>query len=549
MTGELNVDMEQNESHDVLLKNCKRKSTDSINSEKKRETWSNRFDFYCSMLGYSVGLGTIWRFPYVVLRNGAAQYISGGPYTAIIISAATSINGNVILAWSLHYLYSSWRSVLPWTSCAHTYNTDNCVELMQMANGTFNITPEMEREIIFPNKSRTVADEYFHFGFLNAAHNINQFSLPAIHLVVASFCATLLIYLCLFKGIRASGKVAWVTAIAPYFALIALLIRVLFLEGSKKGIIFYLKPKWSELLRLSMWAEACLQLFFMMGPGWGGILTLASYNKFDHNFLLPAIIIPICVAFTGLVCGLIVFAGIGHLAHRLNKQVDQVVQAGPGMCFVVFTEVISSLPVPQLWNTIFFLLIIFIAIDSQFGLFETVSSSLIDEVPFCRKRKELTIFVLLTGFFLISLPYATRSGIFYFTLVDWYQGFLVLPCICILECLFVVYVFGFDNYSKLMERMLGRSLSRLLKYTWGFITPAAMFAVVIYNFMGETNVRYGKYVFPKNLIIAGWSIAIYPIIPAVGHAVWVAWIAYKKQDWSWMFQPCSRWNERMKECS
>lgn len=80
------------------------------------------------------------------------------------------------------------------------------------------------------------------------------------------------------------GKVVYFTSIFPYFVLSALLIRALTLPGSMQGIAFYLSPDWSVLTKANVWADAAMQIFFSLSPCWGGLITLASYNKFHNNF-------------------------------------------------------------------------------------------------------------------------------------------------------------------------------------------------------------------------------------------------------------------------
>ena len=93
----------------------------------------------------------------------------------------------------------------------------------------------------------------------------------------------LLLYLSLFKGVKSSGKVVWVTALAPYVLLSILLIRGLMLPGAMKGIHFYLVPDLQKLTKTEVWTDAAVQIFYSCGAGFGVHLAYASYNKFDNN--------------------------------------------------------------------------------------------------------------------------------------------------------------------------------------------------------------------------------------------------------------------------
>ena len=104
-------------------------------------------------------------------------------------------------------------------------------------------------------------------------------------LCLALFVAWVLVFLCIFKGIKSSGKVVYFTALFPYVVLLILGIKGWTLEGAGKGISFYLKPDFSRIYDVNIWFDAAVQIFFTMSTSYGGLITLASYNKFNQNTL------------------------------------------------------------------------------------------------------------------------------------------------------------------------------------------------------------------------------------------------------------------------
>ena len=93
----------------------------------------------------------------------------------------------------------------------------------------------------------------------------------------------IVVYFSLWKGVKSTGKAVWVTALMPYFVIIVLLIRATTLDGAADGIRFYLEPDWSKLLSINVWIDAATQIFFSLGPGFGTLMALSSYNKFHNN--------------------------------------------------------------------------------------------------------------------------------------------------------------------------------------------------------------------------------------------------------------------------
>lgn len=124
----------------------------------------------------------------------------------------------------------------------------------------------------------------------------------AIYLAIVYVC----IYFAIWKGVKSTGKVnnhpgdsvhnflelvtdhldtkaVWITALLPYFVLLPLLVRGLFLEGAWLGIKYYVYPDWNKILDVYIWVDGAKQIYFSLGPGFGTLMALSSYNKFNHN--------------------------------------------------------------------------------------------------------------------------------------------------------------------------------------------------------------------------------------------------------------------------
>lgn len=199
------------------------------------------------------------------------------------------------------------------------------------------------------------------------------------------------------------GKVVYFTALFPYFVLTTLLIRGASLPGAADGIIFYLTPDWSRLTEARVWADAAMQIFFSLSPCWGGLITLASYNKFHNNCLKNSISIAFGNCGTSFYAGFVIFSIIGFMAHELGVPVKEVAAEGAGLAFIAYPEAVSRLPISPLWSCLFFFMLLTLGIGTQFTLIETVCTTIVDTWPDQlrhRKAKVLLcvcIFMFLTG--------------------------------------------------------------------------------------------------------------------------------------------------------
>lgn len=248
------------------------------------------------------------------------------------------------------------------------------------------------------------------------------------------------------------------------------------LEGAAEGIKFYVTPKFENLLGIQIWSDAATQIFYSLGASFGGLITLASYNKFSNNCHRDAILISFANCATSVFAGFVIFSIIGFMANELGQEVSDVVAGGPGLgevffqnlspqkhpftaastplsAFVAYPEAVTRLPVSPLWSFLFFMMLITLGLDSQFTGVETLITALMDEWPSLRKRKASVVLGMCVVFFLLGLPLCANGGVLMFTLIDWFCSSWSLLLIAIIEVVFVTYAYGhaklFENISEM----------------------------------------------------------------------------------------------------
>ncbi|XP_067145681.1 sodium-dependent proline transporter-like isoform X2 [Apteryx mantelli] len=493
-----------------------------------RDTWSGKHEFLLSCLGYCVGLGNVWRFPYLCYRNGGGvflipyfimlllaglplfllelslgQYGAAGPIAVwkccpllkgigvgmLLVSSLVSLYYAVILAWTFYYLGTSFQSPLPW-SCDAPRNKPLC------QNESGNVTQF--------NPSETFWNEQV-LGVTRSS-GLGDPGPAQWPLALCLLAAWIVVFLCMLKGIRSSGKVVYFTATFPYLVLLILLIRGATLEGSIDGVRFYLSSDWSKLQSAQVWSDAASQIFYSLGIGFGGLLSMASYNKFDNNVIRDTLVIAVGNCCTSFFAGFAIFSVLGHMARTKRVPVGNVADSGPGLAFVAYPEALALLPGSAFWSILFFLMLFTLGIDTLFGNIEGILTAILDELPALRvgKRRPALLGALCGAFYLLGLLLVTQGGVFWFTLIDTYSTGFGLIIITLFMCLGIAFCYGVNQFCQDIVDMICRRppwCSHALGYfkvCWVFFTPCLLLFTLIYTFLDVSSapLRYGAYEYP-----------------------------------------------------
>ncbi|XP_078542069.1 sodium- and chloride-dependent neutral and basic amino acid transporter B(0+)-like isoform X3 [Lissotriton helveticus] len=412
-----------------FLKCCKKPASTDQDSQAEqnddgtnRATWSNKTEYLLSMVGYAVGLGNIWRFPYLTYKNGggaflipylimmiftglplyllesalgqfaglgpvlvwrAAPFFQGVGITMVIVSTLVCIYYNVIVAYALYYLFASFTKVLPWSYCfegaegvCSTHQTGIC-NVTSGSNNTVavNLTwVKANNETCISNSTilhsgTLLSKEYWDKVALRRSSGLDETGVVVWPLALCLLLAWIMVAAALFKGIQSSGKVVYFSATFPYIILIILVVRGATLEGAMDGIDFYIgrKSNMTKLYESEVWKDAATQIFYSYSIAWGGLMTLSSYNKFNNDCLFDTIFVCVVNSATAIFAGFAIFSILGHMAHELNMPVSEVVDSGFSLAFIAYPEALTTLPVSPLWSILFFLMLLTLGFDTQFS--------------------------------------------------------------------------------------------------------------------------------------------------------------------------------------
>ncbi|XP_077401936.1 sodium- and chloride-dependent GABA transporter ine isoform X1 [Vanacampus margaritifer] len=522
-----------------------------MDKQESRPTWSRQIEFTLAGIGSAVGLGNIWRFPYLCFRSGGGaflvpyllmlvvlgipllhmeltvgQYTKRGPVHALaqlcplfkgvgIASVAISFimctYYNVVITWALYYLFSSFQAPLPWQGCNNTWNTPNCTN--HAKNGSH---------------SSTASQEFFKYKMLQQTGGIEEAGVVLWDLFLILMLAWILIYLCIFKGTKSTGKVVYFTALLPYVILIALLVNNVQLPGAIKGITFFIVPEWDMLLSVEVWVNAAAQIFNSIGIGFGFLMSMSSYNTFNNNIIKDTLTISIVNSLTSILSGFVIFSAFGYMSHLQDIPVAQLAVDGPGLVYVVYPQAIASMPIPQLWAVLFFCMLLCLGIDSEFAMVEVMVTSLMDQsnqhlLKFF-KKKELLVLVVCGIACLLGISNVTQAGIYVFQLMDHYTAIVSIMFLAFFEVIGICWLYGVSRLSDNLEEMTGKRPNIFFRLCWQIIAPFLITVILIFSIIQFKPARYEVYVFPPWAQGIGWVIALASIIwipLGIIHTLWV----------------------------
>uniref|UniRef100_A0A8D0DE37 Transporter n=1 Tax=Sander lucioperca TaxID=283035 RepID=A0A8D0DE37_SANLU len=509
----------------------------------ERETWTRQMDFIMSCVGFAVGLGNVWRFPYLCYKNGGGVFLI--PYLLIVFIGGIPVffleialgqfmkQGGVsawniaplfkglglasmvivffcntyyimILVWALYFLFHSFTNELPWATCGHPWNTPNCTQDFRRACHNRSAAQAAEG-------MRSPVIEFWERKVLRLSGGLHEPGDISYEMVLCLIVTWIIVYFCMWKGVKSTGKVVYFTALFPYLVLVVLLAHGVTLPGALDGIVYYLKPDWSKLGEAQVWIDAGTQIFFSYAIGLGALTALGSYNRFHNNCYQDAFLLAFINSGTSFFAGFVVFSVLGFMAAEQGVDISKVAESGPGLAFIAYPKAVTLMPMAPLWAALFFFMLLILGLDSQFVGVEGLITGIMDMLPpKSALRREVVAAICCVICFLIDMSMVTEGGMYVFQLFDYYSASgITLLWQAFWECVVIAWVYGADRFMDDVARMIGYQPLPYMKWCWSYITPFVCVAVFLFHVVNYKPLTYNTvYTYPLWGEVLGWALAL-----------------------------------------
>lgn len=480
--------------------------------------------FILAVVSSAIGLGNLWRFPYIAYENGGGAFLI--PYLIAMFTVGIPL---LILETGVGYkthsgppmafrrLLGKGYSVIGWAAVLVaflivTYYSVIVAWSFDYLGFSFNLAWGSDPATFFYEDFLHLSDGFFSISGLNLV------------VLVGAILTWIWIYLSIFKGVRSVEKMAWITVVVPWLLIIIFVFRGITLPGAMDGLSYYLTPQFSALLDPGVWIAAYGQVFYSMSIGMAIIIAYSRFLGEKSDVVKSTVLIAIADCFTSIFAGIAVFSTLGYLAFTHGVPVTEVVKSGIELAFVTYPAVISALPfLPELFGILFFAMLITLGVGSSFSLVQAVSASLSDYVKTDRWRLNA---VICAAAFAVSLIYMTDAGILWLDIVDNYVNQFLIIMVGFAEALAIGYVYGAPKLREFVNQFSDWKAGRWWDICIWVVVPLFLGSALLFNIVSEYSNPYGDYPLAATLI--GWAEVI--LIPVIAVALTYVYRNHKGVD-------------------
>ncbi len=449
---------------------------------KERETIGSRLGFILLSAGCAIGIGNVWRFPYMVGENGGGFFVLIYIVFLLVLGVPVMTMEYAIGRASRMSILSAYKKLEPKNTKWHIHGyfaiVGNYLLLMFYSVVSGWMLRYFIMELIGSFEGQTPEGiEAIYQEMMSSPVTLSLF------MVITMLITVLVTSMGLRKGVE---RITKIMMIALIIIMIGLGIRSLFLPNAGEGVKFYLMPNAENVAKVGLGNVlygALNQSFFTLSLGIGSMEIFGSYIGKDRSLTGEALLVAGLDTFVAIVAGLITIPACFAYGVAPDK--------GPSLIFLTLPNVFASLKGGRALGSLFFLFMYFAALSTMIGVFENDVSFSIDLFGYERKKAALFSGIVITlgslpcvlGFNLLSAFQPLKAGNTIMDLEDFIVSNILLPVGALICCLFCTckYGWGFDNYIQEVNQGVGIKVSRRLRWYFRIVLPLVLLFLTVYG--------------------------------------------------------------------
>lgn len=479
-----------------------------------RATWTGRSMFLFAAIGSAIGLGNIWRFPYIAYDNGGGAFLL--PYVVALITAGVPV---LLLDYVLGHRFRG-SAPLVWRRISARTEAIGWVQTIITYIIAVYYAVILAWSTIYTWFSLKLAwgedpEAFFVKDFLHADNeSINSTTVVwpiAITLAVIWVLIVAVMALGIRKGTGMLSSVFVPTLIVLFLILVG---RSLFLPGAGEGLEAFFTPRWSALADPTVWMAAYGQIFYSLAIAFGIMMTQASYLKRRSNLSGLGTVVGLSNSGFEVLAGIGVFATLGFMASTSGVAVDEVATSGIGLAFIAFPTIINQMPGGPLFGVLFFGSLFIAGFTSLVTIVEVVVSSFQDKFRLERRTASIAVGVACAVPSLVLFPVTTGLGSL--DIVDKFVNVLGIVLIAVISTVTIGWVLKRTPELRAhVNAVSSLQLGRWWDFSLTVITPLILGITFILEVRLLLIEGYGGYASHK-VVIFGWILGLVLYLGAFG---------------------------------
>ncbi|WP_111861277.1 sodium-dependent transporter [Acinetobacter sp. CFCC 10889] len=472
-----------------------------------RESWSARSGFILAAIGSAVGLGNIWRFPYVAYENGGGAFLI--PYLIAIFAAGLPL---LFLDYAVGHKFRK----APPTAYKKLMNSE--------ALGWWQVMVTLVIGIYYASvlswagsymyysigqKWGANTENFFFKTYLENGDGLTFGFVPTLFfgLVIVWAVVMFILYGGVRRGVELANKIFMPLLVILFTILVIQAIR---LPGATDGLNAFFTPNWDAMKNYKVWLAAFGHIFFSLSVGFGIMLTYASYLNKKANMTGSGVVVALANSSFEILAGIGVFAALGFMAHASGVPVKDVVSGGIGLAFIAFPKIISSMGAGgDLFGFLFFASLVVAGITSMVSILQVPIAAFQDKFGWS-KNKAVTIIGGVSAVISIAL-FSTESAITFVDIIDYFANNIGIVGGGLLSIILVSW-FRRPLMAQLQAHVNQYS-SIKLGTGWNFlltvITPLSLLIALLLTIKAIITEGYGGYPTATLWLIGGGVVAFF----------------------------------------